>query len=66
MLGSKIRNARNALGILLGTVMTAEQSAVIRLAQLELTDAADAADDLEMSLQYWFQRPTDGEEKTHA
>lgn len=66
MLGSKIRNARNALGILLGTGMTQEQLAVIRLTILELTDAADAADDLEMSLQYWFQRPTDGEEKTHA
>lgn len=67
MLGSKLRNTATALGILLGTVMTGEQYAVIRLARRELVDAADEADDLEISLQVWTQnRPQAGKETPDA
>ena len=46
MLGSKIRNVRNGLGVLAGLV-TEEQWGLIQMAREELTDAADVADELE-------------------
>jgi hypothetical protein len=46
MLGSKLRNVRNGLGVLAGLV-TEEQWGLIMMAREELTDAADLADELE-------------------
>jgi hypothetical protein len=61
MLGSKIRNVRNGLGVLAGLV-TEEQWGLIQMAREELTDAADTADELETALEC---RPdAAGKEKT--
>lgn len=49
MLGSKIRNVRNGLGVLAGLV-TEEQWGLIQMAREELTDAADSADELETAV----------------
>ena len=61
MLGSKIRNVRNGLGVLAGHV-TEEQWGLIQMAREELTDAADTADELEETVN---RRPeAAGKEKT--
>ncbi len=61
MLGSKIRNVRNGLGVLAGLV-SEEQWGLIQMAREELTDAADTADDLEEAVN---SRPeAAGKEKT--
>ncbi|UJX43063.1 hypothetical protein K9F62_10455 [Desulfovibrio sp. JY] len=49
MLGSKIRNVRNGLGVLAGLV-TEEQWGLIQMAREELTDAADTAEELETAM----------------
>ncbi|KAF5032189.1 hypothetical protein DSECCO2_619880 [anaerobic digester metagenome] len=61
MLGSKIRNVRNGLGVLAGLV-NEEQWGLIQMAREELTDAADTADELEEAAN---RRPeAAGKEKT--
>lgn len=61
MLGSKIRNVRNGLGVLAGLV-SEEQWGLIQMAREELTDAADTADELEEAVN---RRPeAAGKEKT--
>lgn len=61
MLGSKIRNVRNGLGVLAGLV-NEEQWGLIQMAREELTDAADTADELEEAVN---RRPeAAGKEKT--
>jgi|GEM_PF-1367341 len=49
MLGSKIRNVRNGLGVLAGLV-TEEQWGLIQMAREELADAADVAEELETAV----------------
>ena len=49
MLGSKIRNVRNGLGVLAGLV-SEEHWGLIQMAREELADAADTADELETAV----------------